>query len=74
MTNLNDHIVSINREVKLLNTYKKNLKKFLYSQTISGKIRMIDFQRSISEIERITIEVNELENTKNHLIKINEQL
>jgi hypothetical protein len=74
MINLNDNILNIDKEVKSLNKYKKNLKLFIYSQTISGKIRKIDFDRFISEIERITLEINNLENTKTYLIKINEQL
>lgn len=74
MKDFNEHISNINREVKLLNRYKKNLKLFLYSQTVSGKIRRIDFDRFISETERIALEVNNLENTKNQLIKINEKL
>ena len=74
MININDHIVSVNKEIKLLNIYKKNLNVFFYSQTISGKIRRVDFGRFVSEIERITLEINALENTKNQLIKIKEQL
>jgi len=74
MKNFNESILSINKEVKSLNRYKKNLNVFFYSQTISGKIRKIDFDRFVSEIERITLEINDLENTKNYLIKINEQL
>jgi hypothetical protein len=74
MINLNDNILNIDKEVKSLNKYKKNLKLFIYSQTISGKIRKIDFDRFISEIERITLEINNLENAKIYLIKINEQL
>ena len=74
MKNFNDHIVSIDSEIKLLTKYKYNLKKYIYSQNISGKIRFIDFERCISEIERIAIEIVELEKTKNQLIKINEQL
>jgi hypothetical protein len=74
MKNFNESILSINKEVKSLNRYKKNLNVFFYSQTISGKIRKIDFDRFVSEIQRITLEINDLENTKNYLIKINEQL
>jgi hypothetical protein len=74
MKNFNESILRINKEVKSLNRYKKNLNVFFYSQTISGKIRKIDFDRFVSEIQRITLEINDLENTKNYLIKINEQL
>jgi hypothetical protein len=74
MKNFNEHIISIYAEIKLLTDYKNNLKKYIYSQNISGKIRFIDFQRTISEIERVAIEIVELEKTKNKLIKINEKL
>jgi hypothetical protein len=74
MRNFNEHIVDINAEIKLLIDYKNNLKKYIYSKTISGKVRFIDFKRTISEIERITTEIVELERTKNKLIKINERL
>ena len=71
MINLDEHIFSINQEIKLLFNYKKNLKKFVFSQTVSGKLIMMDFERIINEIHRITLEIIYLEQIKTQLTKIN---
>jgi hypothetical protein len=72
--NLDNEILEIRNEIIFLNNYKKKLKLFFYSQTLSGNVIRLDFDRFIDEIERITLEIKDLENQKNRLIKTKEKL
>ena len=55
----------ITKELKELQKIKKNLIFFSYQQTINGKLRRIDFQRIISEVESISNEIVHLEKLRN---------
>lgn len=69
-----DFIINfISKEILGLKKIKSNLTRFLYSQTLKGAIRLLDFQRCISEIERIAIEIDFLERKKLEYIKIKEK-
>jgi hypothetical protein len=74
MIDLNEHVLGVKNEINVLFNYKKNLKKFLFSQTACGKMRMMDFERIINELERITLEIIHLEKTKTQLTKLNDKL
>jgi len=58
-------INSITKELKELHSMKKNLTNFAFQQTINGKLRRIDFQRIISEVESISNQIVYLESLRN---------
>ncbi len=69
-----DFIINfISREVKGLKKIKSNIVKYAYSESIKGKIRLLDFQRLIDEVERMSIEIDFLERKKLDYIKIKEK-
>lgn len=69
-----DFIINfISIEIKGLAKIKHNLTRFAYSESIKGKIRLLDFQRIINEIERIAVEIDFLERKKLDYIKIKEK-
>ena len=51
----------IQEEINELKSYKKQLRKFFYKESVKGKLLAIDFNRIIDEIERITLEINHLQ-------------
>jgi transcriptional regulatory protein LevR len=51
----------IQEEINELQSYKKQLRKFFYKESVKGKLLAIDFNRIIDEIERITLEINHLQ-------------
>jgi len=55
----------IDEEIKELKYYKANLRKFFYTESVKGKLRALDFNRIVDEIERLSIEISYLENQKN---------
>lgn len=63
----------INKEIKFIKKNKKNLTRFLYLENIKGKILYIDFQRILGEIQRMSIEIDFLENKRLDYIKIKER-
>lgn len=65
-------VTFINKEIALIKKNKNNLKKFLYSENIKGKLPYLDFDRIVSEIERMAIEVKYLEEKRLEYFKIQE--
>ena len=69
-----DFIINfISNEIKILNKIKYNMTRFVYMESISGKIRLLSFQSIINEIERIAVEIDFLERKKLDYIKIKEK-
>lgn len=63
----------INKELTSIRKNKRNLVKFAYSESVKGKIIFIDFERIINEIQRMSIEINYLENKRVSYNKIKEK-
>jgi len=72
MSDLDQIILSITDEIISLKDYQKNLKKFTFSQTVSGKMIWLDFSRAMDEIARITKEIQELEARRVEIYKLND--
>lgn len=69
-----DSIINfITKELSFIRKNQKNLVKFAYSESIKGKLIFLDFQRIINETQRMSVEIEFLENTIKHYIKIKEQ-
>jgi hypothetical protein len=69
-----DFIINfISKEITGLKKIKTNITRFAYSEAIKGKIRLIDFQRCVAEIERMAIEIDFLETKRLEYIKIKEK-
>ena len=62
---LKSQVNLITKDLKELQKIKKNLIFFSYQQTINGKLRRIDFQRIISEVESISNQIVHLEKLRN---------
>jgi hypothetical protein len=71
MTRKEYHIASIELEIYELTTYRKNLKKFFLLEMRKGNILARNFNRILDELDRITIEIYELENRKSELFNLN---
>ena len=71
MTRKEYHIASIELEIYELTTYRKNLKKFVLLELRNGKMLARNFNRILDELDRITIEIYELENKKSELFNLN---
>jgi hypothetical protein len=71
MTRKEYHITSIELEIYELTTYRKNLKKFVLLELRNGKMLARNFNRILDELDRITIEIYELENKKSELYNLN---
>lgn len=54
-------IDDITKELLFINKTRKNLIKFAYSQSVKGKIIFLDFERIISEVQRMSAEIEFLE-------------
>jgi hypothetical protein len=67
-------IYLINKEINYLKKIKKNLILFSYKQFKNGTVLKLDYERFISEIERIFLEINNLENQKLIYIRLQENL
>ena len=52
---------------------RKNLVAFAYSESLKGKILFIDFQRIINETQRMSVEIEFLEEKRQHYTKIKEK-
>jgi hypothetical protein len=63
----------ISRELTLIRKNRKNLVKFAYSESLKGKIIFLDFERIINETQRMSIEIQYLEDKRQHYNKIKEQ-
>ena len=63
----------ISRELTLIRKNRKNLVKFAYSESLKGKIIFLDFERIINETQRMSIEIQYLEDKRQHYTKIKEK-
>jgi hypothetical protein len=69
-----DFIINfISKEIKGLEKIKTNLTRYAYSESVKGKIKLLDFQRIVAEVSRISIEVDFLQKKRLDYIKIKEQ-
>jgi hypothetical protein len=71
MTKKEYHIASIELEIYELTTYRKNLKKFVLLELRNGKMLAKNFNRILDELDRITIEIYELEKKKSKIFNLN---
>jgi len=71
MTKKEYHIASIELEIYELTTYRKNLKKFVLLELRNGKMLAKKFNRILDELDRITIEIYELEKKKSEIYNLN---
>ena len=72
MTKKEYHIASVELEIYELTTYRKNLKKFLLLELRKGNMLARKFNRILDELDRITIEIYELEKKKSEIYNLNE--
>lgn len=54
----------IEKDIKELQYYKKELRKFFYIESVKGKLKAKHFNKIVDELERLTIEIAYLENQK----------
>jgi hypothetical protein len=71
MTRKEYHITSIELEIYELTTYRKNLKKFVLLELRNGNMLARKFNRILDELDRITIEIYELEKKKSEIYNLN---
>jgi len=71
MTRKEYHITSIELEIYELTTYRKNLKKFVLLELRKGNMMAKKFNRILDELDRITIEIYELEKKKSEIYNLN---
>lgn len=64
MTRQEYHIASIELEIYELTTYRKNLKKFVLLEMRKSNMMAKKFYSIFDEVDRVTIEIYELENKK----------
>lgn len=64
MTELQYITNKIDKELKELQFYKKELRKFFYIESVKGKLKAKHFNKIVDELERLTIEIAYLENQK----------
>lgn len=72
MTELAYITEKINNEIKELQNYKKQLRKFFYLESVKGKLLAIDFNRIVDELERVSLEIDCLKRLKNEYSNIKE--
>ena len=63
----------ITKELTSIRKNRKNLVKFAYSESLKGKMIFLDFQRIINETQRMSIEIQFLEDKRQHYTKIKEK-
>ena len=63
----------ISKELASIRKNRKNLVKFAYSESLKGKIIFLDFQRIINETQRMSVEIQYLEDKRQHYTKIKEK-
>ena len=66
-------IKHITKEIKFIEKNKNNLTRYLYLENIKGKVLYLDFKRFLDEIQRMSIEIQFLENKRLDYIKIKER-
>jgi len=63
----------ISKELSSIRKNRKNLVAFAYSESLKGKILFIDFQRIINETQRMSVEIQYLEDKRQLYNKIKEK-
>jgi len=63
----------ISNELTLIKKNRKNLVKYAYSEILKDKIIFLDFQRIINETQRMSIEIQYLEDKRQYYNKIKEK-
>ena len=63
----------ITKEWTSIRKNRKNLVKFAYSESLKGKMIFLDFQRIINETQRMSVEIQYLEDKRQHYTKIKEK-
>jgi hypothetical protein len=63
----------ITKELTSIRKNRKNLVKFAYSESLKGKIIFLDFERIINETQRMSVEIQYLEDKRQHYTKIKEK-
>lgn len=71
MTKQEYHLTSIDLEIYELTTYRKNLKRFALFEIRKNNLFAKKFYKILEEVERITIEIHELENRKSEILNLN---
>ena len=61
---------TFNSEINYYKSYEKQLRRFFYNETKRSKIFSIDFERFITELQDIKIQINELESRKRVYLQI----
>jgi len=70
--NLEDYsLAKINIEIHEVNIYRINLRKFLLAETKKYAINARKFNSILDELERLAIEIHELENKKIEYLNLN---
>lgn len=62
----------IDTEIKELQSYKKELRKFFYIESVKSKLKAKHFNKIVDELERLSIEIAYLENQKTEYNNIKE--
>ena len=68
MTKQEYHITSIDLEIYELTSYRTNLKRFALFEIRKTNMFAKKFYRILGEVERVTIEIHELENRKSEIL------
>ena len=63
----------ITKELTSIRKNKKNLVNFAYSESVKGKMIFLDFQRLINESQRMSIEIQYLEDKRQQYNQIKEK-
>ena len=64
-------LTKINLEIHEVNIYRVNLRIFLLKEAKNYTINSRKFQNILDELERIAIEIHELENKKSEYLNLN---
>ena len=62
----------INTEIKELKSYKNQLRKFFYIESVKGKLKANHFNKIVDELERLSVEISYLETQKTEYNNIKE--
>ena len=65
------HIAYIDVALDEAIEYRKNLKKFFSLQIKKNKLLGKDYERFLEELERVTLQIHELENQKSQILNSN---
>lgn len=71
MTKEEYHIASIDLEIYELTTYRKNLKLFTLYEIRKTNMFARKYYRILDEVDRITVEIHELEKRKSEIFNLN---